>query len=70
MILHVVVRREGDRWGVAIDRELMALTADHGEAARLARDAAQILRDSGAKAHVRIAPDRIARERRSFKPED
>jgi hypothetical protein len=65
MILHVVVRREGERWGVAIDRELMALANDREEAARLARETAQILRDSGAKAHVRIAP-----ERRTFKRED
>lgn len=55
--------REGKLWGVEIDGEVLALARTKGAAESLARDACQILRDSGAEA-------RIAGEPRSFRKSD
>ena len=62
-VLQVV--RDGARWGVAADGELMALTRTKRAAEDLAREAAEILSASGGDARVEIP-----RERRSFKNED
>jgi hypothetical protein len=57
------VVREGKLWGVCVDGEVLALARSKGAAEALARDACQILRDSGAEA-------RIADEPRSFRKTD
>lgn len=62
-VLQVV--REGKRWGVAADGELMALARTKRQAENLAREAAEILAASGGDARVDIPP-----ERRSFKSEE
>jgi hypothetical protein len=57
------VVREGKLWGVAVDGEVLALARTKRAAEALARDACQILRDSGAEA-------RVADEPRSFRGDD
>jgi archaeosine-15-forming tRNA-guanine transglycosylase len=59
------VIREGDRWGVAADGELLATARTKKGAQTLAREAAEILSASGARARVEVQ-----REPRSFKNED
>ena len=61
-VLQVV--RDGKRWGVAVDGELMALARTKREAQNLAHEAAEILAANGGEARVEIP-----RETRSFKPE-
>lgn len=61
----LVVAKTEEGWGVSAGRELLALTKTEVQAFRLADSAAQILRDSGARARVVVA-----REPRSFRDED
>lgn len=58
------VIRDGKRWGVAADGEVLALARTKGAAETLAREACEILKASGGDARVEIP-----RERRTFKPE-
>jgi hypothetical protein len=62
-VLSVV--RDGDRWGVVADGDLMALARTKRDAQQLARSAVQILRESGGEARVEVP-----REPRSFKTDD
>ena len=57
------VVRDGRLWGVSVDGEILALARTRKAAKALARDACQILRDSGAEA-------RVAEEPRSFRKSD
>ncbi|HEV2530628.1 hypothetical protein [Phenylobacterium sp.] len=61
----LAVVRYGPRWAVAADGEVMAFTRRKQDATRLAEEAAETLRASGAVAEVQRAP----RERRSFRRE-
>jgi hypothetical protein len=57
----MTVVRRGRDWGVSIDGEVLALTADRKAAVALAREAARILRDSGGTVSLHVPG-----EKRSF----
>ena len=61
----LLVIRDGKRWGVAADGDMLAVSRTKRGAEALAREAAEILSASGAKTRVEVP-----REQRSFKTED